>query len=48
MQELFSDLHRGYGGGFHLGMGEDFVVSLDLAHSDQATLPFYIGLGYLY
>ena len=43
-----SDLHRGYGGGVHLGMGENFIVSLDVAHSEEATLPFYIGLGYLY
>lgn len=48
LDELLSGLHRGYGGGFHLGMGENFVISADVAHSDEATLPFYIGLGYLY
>ena len=47
-EELLSDLHRGYGGGLHVGMGENFVASLDVAHSSEATLPFYMGLGYLY
>ncbi|MFT5435105.1 MAG: outer membrane protein assembly factor BamA, partial [Myxococcota bacterium] len=46
--ELFSDLHRGVGAGVRLGMGENFVVSLDLATSDETGLPMYIGLGYLY
>ncbi len=43
-----SGLHTGYGGGVRLGMGESFVVALDAGHSSLATLPFYIGLGYLY
>ncbi len=43
-----SGLHTGYGGGVRLGMGESFVVALDAGHSREATLPFYIGLGYLY
>lgn len=47
-QELFSDLHRGYGGGIQGGMGENLLVSLDVAHSSEATLPFYIHLGYLF
>ncbi|NIP56686.1 MAG: hypothetical protein GWM92_01105, partial [Gemmatimonadetes bacterium] len=46
--ELLSDLHHGYGGGVRVGMGENFVVALDAGHSAQATLPLYIGLGYLY
>lgn len=46
--ELLSDLHHGYGGGVRLGMGENFVVALDAGHSSQATLPLYVGLGYLY
>ncbi len=46
--ELLSDLHRGYGGGIHGGMGENFVVSVSLAHSDEAKLPFYVTLGYLF
>lgn len=48
LQELFSDLHRGYGGGIQGGMGENLLVSLDVAHSSEATLPFYIHLGYLF
>jgi len=47
-QHLLSDLHRGYGGGVHLGVGQNFVVSVDLAHSNEATMPFYIRLGYLF
>lgn len=43
-----SRLHTGYGGGLRLGMGESFVVALDGGHSREATLPIYIGLGYLY
>jgi len=43
-----SGLHAGYGGGVRLGMGESFIVALDAGHSRDATLPFYIGLGYLY
>ena len=43
-----SGLHTGYGGGVRLGMGESFIVALDAGHSRDATLPFYIGLGYLY
>jgi hypothetical protein len=46
--ENASDLHHGVGGGVRLGMGENFVVSLDVGHSTEATVPFYIGLGYLY
>lgn len=46
--ELLSGLHHGYGGGVRLGMGENFVVAVDAGHSSQATLPLYVGLGYLY
>lgn len=46
--ELVSDLHRGYGGGARLGMGEDFVVAVDLGTSSETGLQLYIGLGYLY
>ena len=46
--ELLRDLHRGYGGGLHLGMGENFVASVDAARSSESDLSVYIGLGYLY
>jgi hypothetical protein len=46
--ELLSDLHRGYGGGLHVGRGENFVVSVDAATSAETGLQIYIGLGYLY
>ncbi|MGI9625715.1 MAG: Omp85 family outer membrane protein [Longimicrobiales bacterium] len=48
VSELLSELHRGYGGGVRLGMGENFTVAIDLATSDETGLPMYIGLGYLY
>jgi len=48
LDQLVSGLHVGTGGGVRLGMGENFVVSLDVGHSREATAPFYIGLGYLY
>jgi outer membrane protein assembly factor BamA len=46
--ELLDDLHRGFGGGVRVGMGENFVVALDVGTSEEADLPMYIGLGYLY
>jgi outer membrane protein assembly factor BamA len=46
--ELLSDLHRGFGGGVRVGMGENFIVALDLGRSTEAGMPMYIGLGYLY
>lgn len=48
LDELFSDLHRGVGGGVRIGMGENFVVALDAGTSRETGLPVYIGLGYLY
>ena len=46
--QLFSDLHRGFGGGVRLRMGENFVAAIDVGHSSEAAAPFYMGLGYLY
>ena len=46
--ELVSDLTTAYGGGVRLGLGENFVVAVDVGHSDEAAAPIYIGLGYLY
>ena len=46
--ELLTDLHRGFGGGVRIGMGENFIVALDIGRSDEAGMPMYIGLGYLY
>lgn len=48
LPEIATDLHHGFGGGVRLGMGESFVVALDIGHSTEAAAPFYIGLGYLY
>jgi hypothetical protein len=48
MEELFSGLHRGYGVGVRVGMGENFVVAMDVADSSQASLPIYLGLGYFF
>ncbi|NJD21032.1 MAG: hypothetical protein FIA95_17320 [Gemmatimonadetes bacterium] len=48
LDELFSGLHRGAGGGLRVGMGENFVVALDVGTSDETGMPIYIGLGYLY
>ena len=48
LDEALSDLHHGYGGGLKLGMGENFIVSLDVGHSRESTAPIYLGLGYLY
>jgi outer membrane protein assembly factor BamA len=48
IHSLLADLHRGVGGGIRLGMGEDFVVAADAGTSSEASLPIYIGLGYLF
>ncbi len=47
-ESLVSDLHTGFGGGVRIGVGENFVVAVDVGHSSEATAPFYIGLGYLF
>ena len=46
--EIFSDLHRGYGGGLRVGMGENFTVAVDAGTSPETGVQIYIGLGYLY
>ncbi|MDH5589053.1 MAG: BamA/TamA family outer membrane protein [Gemmatimonadota bacterium] len=46
--EILSDLHRGYGGGVRVGMGENFTVAVDAGTSADGGTPLYIGLGYLY
>lgn len=48
VDELLAGLHRGYGGGVRLGMGENFVVALDAGTSRETGMPLYIGLGYLF
>lgn len=48
IEEVFQDLHRGYGGGVRVGMGENFVVAVDAGTSTENGLGLYIGLGYLY
>jgi hypothetical protein len=48
LTELLSDLHRGYGGGLHGGMGENFVASMYAGTSAETGLQVYLGLGYLY
>lgn len=47
-REVFGGLHRGYGGGVRVGMGENFVVAVDAGTSTDAGLGLYVGLGYLY
>ena len=48
VDQILSDLHTAFGGGVRVGMGENFVVAIDIGHSTEATAPMYIGLGYLY
>ena len=48
VDQILSDLHTAFGGGVRVGMGENFVVAIDVGHSTEATAPMYIGLGYLY
>ena len=46
--QLLRGLHAGYGGGARVGFGPSFIVAVDVGHSNQATAPIYIGLGYLF
>jgi hypothetical protein len=48
VEELFKDLHVGYGAGARLAMGPSFVVAADVGHSSQSMAALYIGLGYLF
>ena len=48
LDELLTDLHRGFGGGVRFGMGDNFIVAVDMGRSEEAGMPMYIGLGYLY
>ena len=48
LDELIEEVHRGYGGGLRIGMGENFVVAVDGGTSRLAGLPIYVGLGYLF
>ena len=42
------DFHTGQGGGVHLGWNETFLVTADVARSNEVDLAFYLGIGYLY
>jgi len=46
--EVLSDLHRGYGGGLHGGMGESLVATFELGTSAETETQAYVGLGYLF
>jgi len=46
--EVLSDLHRGFGGGVRVGLGQNFVVAFDGGTSADVGAQVYIGLGYLY
>ena len=48
LDEVLTDLHRGFGGGVRIGAGQNFVVAVDMGRSEEAGMPLYIGLGYLY
>ncbi len=48
LDELLTELHRGFGGGARFGMGDNFIVAVDMGRSEEAGMPMYIGLGYLY
>jgi outer membrane protein assembly factor BamA len=48
LDEVLTDLHRGFGGGVRIGAGQNFVVAIDMGKSQEAGMPLYIGLGYLY
>lgn len=45
---MLSDLHPGYGAGTRLGLGDSFLIAVDVGRSSQSAAAVYIGLGYLY
>lgn len=46
--EFLSDLHRGVGGGARIGLGESFLVAVDVGRSTESAAAIYMGLGYLF
>jgi outer membrane protein assembly factor BamA len=48
VDEIYKDLHAGYGAGARLALGPSFVVAGDVGHSSQIMAAAYIGLGYLF
>jgi outer membrane protein assembly factor BamA len=47
--ETASDVHSGFGGGLHLGLGPSFAVALDVGRSpDSKSTQIYVGLGYAF
>jgi outer membrane protein assembly factor BamA len=48
VDELFSGLHAGVGGGVRVGMGPDFVVAADFATAEETGVQIYVGLGWLF
>jgi outer membrane protein assembly factor BamA len=46
--DVSTNLHRGVGGGLRLGMGDNFVLSLDIGYGSEAGLRIYTGTGYLF
>jgi outer membrane protein assembly factor BamA len=48
VDEIYKDLHAGYGAGARLALGPSFVVAADVGHSSQSMAAEYVGLGYLF
>jgi hypothetical protein len=48
IDEVFTHLHRGWGGGVRLVMGRDFVLAVDAGTGSETGLQLYIGLGYVF
>lgn len=48
LDETFTGLHVGYGGGARVGLGPSFIVATDVGHSNESTAAVYIGLGWLF
>ncbi len=46
--DLAKSLHHGYGGGIRVGMGDNFVIALDIGYSEEAGVRMYTGTGYLF
>lgn len=46
--EVATGVHVGYGAGARLGMGDSFLIAVDVGRSSQVAAAPYIGLGYLF
>lgn len=48
VDQVFDQLHVGYGGGARIGVGPSFIVATDVGHSNESAAAVYVGLGWMF